>query len=208
MTFGVNARGFDFGLAANSASRSRVNCRFRYFGNGRFLSEGEFLAHVISMRSINISRPPGEMASRLTTNQEIAGSTPAVVIWFIFVFLFCRGNSRLTASNWRSSTGSRRDLQRLETPLFLLTILFAIAMRVTQICRFPERLLSTVHRGTAFEYRALALLTKHMSMSLAHVGGSYDGGVDLIGWWWVPSENHTTRACRVYTLNVLLGHKA
>ena len=25
-------------------------------------------------------RPPGEMASRLTTNQEIAGSTPAVVI--------------------------------------------------------------------------------------------------------------------------------
>ena len=81
-------------------------------------------------------------------------------------------------------------------------------MRVTQICRFPERLLSTVQRGTAFEYRALALLTKHMSMSLAHVGGSYDGGVDLIGWWWVPSENHTTRACRVYTLNVLLGHKA
>ena len=28
------------------------------------------------------SRPPGEMASRLTTNQEIAGSTPAVVILF------------------------------------------------------------------------------------------------------------------------------
>ena len=28
------------------------------------------------------SRPPGEMASRLTTNQEIAGSTPAVVIIF------------------------------------------------------------------------------------------------------------------------------
>ena len=25
--------------------------------------------------------PPGEMASRLTTNQEIAGSTPAVVMW-------------------------------------------------------------------------------------------------------------------------------
>ena len=25
--------------------------------------------------------PPGEMASRLTTNQEIAGSTPAVVIF-------------------------------------------------------------------------------------------------------------------------------
>ena len=31
--------------------------------------------------------PPGEMASRLTTNQEIAGSTPAVVIIFLnFIF--------------------------------------------------------------------------------------------------------------------------
>ena len=29
-------------------------------------------------------RPPGEMASRLTTNQEIAGSTPAVVIFSFF----------------------------------------------------------------------------------------------------------------------------
>ncbi|KAI0292882.1 hypothetical protein BC826DRAFT_1091974 [Russula brevipes] len=62
-------------------------------------------------------------------------------------------------------------------------------MRLTQIRRFPERFLSTVHRGTAFEYRALALLTKHMSMSLTRVGGSYDGGVDLIGWWWVPGES-------------------
>jgi hypothetical protein len=69
-------------------------------------------------------------------------------------------------------------------------------MRLTQIHRFPERLLSTVQRGTAFEYRALALLTKHMSMSLTRVGGSYDGGVDLIGWWWVPSKKNltTTRA--------------
>ena len=31
-----------------------------------------------------LSWPPGEMASRLTTNQEIAGSTPAVVILFLF----------------------------------------------------------------------------------------------------------------------------
>jgi hypothetical protein len=70
-------------------------------------------------------------------------------------------------------------------------------MRLTQIHRFPERLLSTVQRGTAFEYRALALLTKHMSMSLTRVGGSHDGGVDLIGWWWVPSKETlitTTRA--------------
>ena len=61
-------------------------------------------------------------------------------------------------------------------------------MRFTQIRRFPDRLLSTVHRGTAFEYRALALLTKHMSMSLTRVGGSHDGGIDLLGWWWVPCE--------------------
>jgi hypothetical protein len=74
-------------------------------------------------------------------------------------------------------------------------------MRLTQIHRFPERLLSTVQRGTAFEYRSLALLTKHMSMSLTRVGGSYDGGVDLIGWWWVPSSTKnltTTRACRAF----------
>ncbi|KAI0251901.1 hypothetical protein BJV78DRAFT_1207607 [Lactifluus subvellereus] len=68
-------------------------------------------------------------------------------------------------------------------------------MRLTQIHRFPERLLSTVHRGTAFEKRALALLTEHMSMSLTRVGGSYDGGVDLIGWWWLPGENTATCAC-------------
>ena len=40
-------------------------------------------------------RPPGEMASRLTTNQEIAGSTPAVVIWL----LFCWPTPSLYASN-------------------------------------------------------------------------------------------------------------
>ena len=69
-------------------------------------------------------------------------------------------------------------------------------MRLTQIRRFPERLLSTVQRGTAFEYHALALLTKYMSMSLTRVGGSHDGGVDLIGWWWVPTKDRiATRAC-------------
>jgi Protein of unknown function (DUF2034) len=67
-------------------------------------------------------------------------------------------------------------------------------MRFTQIHRFPGRFLSTVHRGTAFEKRALALLTEHMSMSLTRVGGSYDGGVDLIGWWWVPHESSATCA--------------
>ncbi|KAH9968202.1 hypothetical protein BC827DRAFT_1122287 [Russula dissimulans] len=62
-------------------------------------------------------------------------------------------------------------------------------MRSTLIRRFSERLISTVHRGTAFENRALALLTKYMSMSLTRVGGSHDGGVDLIGWWWLPDPD-------------------
>jgi len=68
-------------------------------------------------------------------------------------------------------------------------------MRLTQVIRFSEKLLSTVHRGTAFEYRALSLLTEHMSMSLTRVGGSNDGGVDLIGWWWVPGCEETTITC-------------
>lgn len=68
-------------------------------------------------------------------------------------------------------------------------------MRLTQVIRFPEKLLSNVHRGTAFEKRALSLLTEHMSMSLTRVGGSNDGGVDLIGWWWVPGGEKPTMTC-------------
>ena len=84
--------------------------------------------------------------------------------------------------------------------IFVLTRKAGRSMRFTQIHRFPERMLSTVHRGTAFEKRALALLTEHMSMSLTRVGGSYDGGIDLIGWWWVPSESSTT--CASLAMNV------
>ena len=68
-------------------------------------------------------------------------------------------------------------------------------MRLTQVIRFSEKLLSTVHRGTAFEHRSLSLLTEHMSMSLTRVGGSGDGGVDLIGWWWVPGGENSTMTC-------------
>jgi hypothetical protein len=82
-------------------------------------------------------------------------------------------------------------------------------MRLTQVIRFSEKLLSNVHRGTAFENRALSLLTEHMSMSLTRVGGSNDGGVDLIGWWWVPEK---TCACPVLcapqrTLVVIRHHR-
>lgn len=68
-------------------------------------------------------------------------------------------------------------------------------MRLTQVIRFSGKLLSNVHRGTAFEKRALSLLTEHMSMSLTRVGGSHDGGVDLIGWWWVPSGEKPSETC-------------
>ncbi|KAI0305123.1 hypothetical protein B0F90DRAFT_1625287 [Multifurca ochricompacta] len=67
-------------------------------------------------------------------------------------------------------------------------------MHFNRIHRSSERLLSTVHRGTAFEKRASSLLMEHMSMSLTRVGGSYDGGVDLIGWWWLPSGQPSTCA--------------
>ncbi|KAI0264737.1 hypothetical protein BC834DRAFT_924573 [Gloeopeniophorella convolvens] len=61
-------------------------------------------------------------------------------------------------------------------------------MRATQIRRLAEGLLSTVHRGTAFENRSLSLLQSSMSMSLTRVGGRGDGGIDLTGWWWLPEQ--------------------
>ncbi|TDL24611.1 hypothetical protein BD410DRAFT_719125 [Rickenella mellea] len=45
---------------------------------------------------------------------------------------------------------------------------------------------STVEKGLQFEKRSLALLQAQMSMSLHHVGGKDDGGIDLQGWWWLP----------------------
>lgn len=50
----------------------------------------------------------------------------------------------------------------------------------------PYSRLSTVHKGTAFERRALGLLKDDLSMNLYRVGGKADGGVDLAGWWWLP----------------------
>ncbi|KAF8589123.1 hypothetical protein K439DRAFT_1333444 [Ramaria rubella] len=46
--------------------------------------------------------------------------------------------------------------------------------------------LSAVHRGVAFEKRALSVLQSQLSMSLQKTGGKSDGGIDLQGWWWLP----------------------
>ncbi|KAF8633891.1 hypothetical protein AX15_001194 [Amanita polypyramis BW_CC] len=47
---------------------------------------------------------------------------------------------------------------------------------------------AAVHRGTAFEERSLKLLQENLSMSLQRVGGKEDGGIDLQGWWWLPTS--------------------
>jgi len=51
--------------------------------------------------------------------------------------------------------------------------------------------LSSVHRGVAFERRAMRLLQTNLSMSLNRVGGKSDGGIDLQGWWWPPFISDT-----------------
>ena len=56
--------------------------------------------------------------------------------------------------------------------------------------------LSTVHRGNAFEERSLKLLEQTMSMSLKRVGGKEDGGIDLVGWWWLPElSSNASQPC-------------
>lgn len=52
--------------------------------------------------------------------------------------------------------------------------------------------LSAVHRGVAFEERSMRLLQDHFSMSLRRVGGKADGGIDLQGWWWLPTDSTTS----------------
>lgn len=47
---------------------------------------------------------------------------------------------------------------------------------------------STTFRGTSFEIKAQSLLQSHLSMSMTRVGGSGDDGIDLQGWWWLPSQ--------------------
>ncbi|KAI1798090.1 hypothetical protein LXA43DRAFT_978685 [Ganoderma leucocontextum] len=53
--------------------------------------------------------------------------------------------------------------------------------------------ISAVLKGLNFEERSVGILRDHLSMSLRRVGGRGDLGVDLHGWWWLPSSclSHT-----------------
>ncbi len=92
-------------------------------------------------------------------------------------------------------------------PLFLPERPLNLALNLTRLARHqstdpPNALLSTVHRGTHFENRSISLLKQHLSMSLRRVGGKGDGGIDMVGWWWVPcvesdSSSHRRRRIRV-----------
>ncbi|KAF8229817.1 hypothetical protein L208DRAFT_1284811 [Tricholoma matsutake] len=68
--------------------------------------------------------------------------------------------------------------------------------------------LSTTHRGTAFEERSLKILHDHMSMSLRRVGGKSDGGIDLVGWWWLPPTDTSVSESRRRRIRVIAQCKA
>lgn len=53
---------------------------------------------------------------------------------------------------------------------------------------------STVDIGRAFELHCLRFLNEQLYMALTQVGGAGDGGVDLRGWWTVPSRPSVTPA--------------
>lgn len=70
----------------------------------------------------------------------------------------------------------------------------SLARRLISTACISPTSVSTTHRGTAFEERSLNILRNHMSMSLRRVGGKSDGGIDLLGWWWLPSTDPSASA--------------
>src|ERR1700733_5325925 len=79
---------------------------------------------------------------------------------------------------------------------------------VSTVCASPPSQLSTTHRGTAFEERSLKILHDHMSMSLRRVGGKSDGGIDLLGWWWLPPTDPSASEVMRRRIRVIAQCKA
>ena len=103
---------------------------------------------------------------------------------------------KLEVGSWEINEISRGCEKCLSTgltcasPKFMSTRLSYLSLHFTwRPSRYVERhytVLSNVHRGVQFETRALSLLEQHFSMSLKRVGGCGDGGIDMLGWWWIP----------------------
>ncbi|KAJ7592976.1 hypothetical protein C8J56DRAFT_929990 [Mycena floridula] len=72
----------------------------------------------------------------------------------------------------------------------------------------PLARLSTTHIGTAFEHRCLNILQNNLSMSLTRVGGKSDGGIDLLGWWWLPELQRATEPLQRKRIRILAQCKA
>ncbi|KIY48440.1 hypothetical protein FISHEDRAFT_43365 [Fistulina hepatica ATCC 64428] len=85
------------------------------------------------------------------------------------------------------------------------------SLRAHQTARFIATSVSSssaVHKGIAFEERALLTLHNDLSMSLRRVGGKSDGGVDLTGWWWLPGALGASPMPRVRRIRVFCQCKA
>ena len=57
--------------------------------------------------------------------------------------------------------------------------------------------------GRAFEIHSLRFLNHQLHMSLRRVGGAGDGGIDLRGWWHIPSD---AQPLRPKTISIMTGH--
>ena len=111
--------------------------------------------------------PPGEMASRLTTNQEIAGSTPAVVIVFLnFISRYSsprlRGGLNATEPVPRafSSLASLLPLEDYGISFFLDSIVLGSLQIFVAVPYPPSHSLWCVTRHTA---KGLTLHVHHRS---------------------------------------------
>lgn len=68
-------------------------------------------------------------------------------------------------------------------------LLSSLYLRACGMVALPSIRRSTVDIGRAFELHCLRFLNEQLHMSLTRVGGAGDGGVDLRGWWTVPSSS-------------------